>query len=269
MLPALPKCRLSDAWIVDAQVVGMDPAFDLALLKIPVTGLPAVRWAEKSPLVAGTILAAAAAPANPLGIGVVSVPRRDLPGPFPTIVRRPTIRPQPLWVVGKSTAEGYVVDISSANAGFLRGDIILSIAGKEIHSQKDAHDCVDGHQVGEQVAVRLIRDGKRMDLTLELVAEPLTNSKAYADFPTLFEHDIPLSLGQCGGPLVDLSGKAVGMTMYRGEYGCMAIPGDCVERLVPELMKPGRLAERWIKPPAATPENHGPSGRDQTAPEGR
>ena len=187
MLPDQPKCRLSDAWIVDAQVVGMDPAFDLALLKIPVTGLPAVRWAEKAPLVAGTILAAAGPPENPLGIGVVSVPRRDLPGPFPTHVRRPTIRPQPLWVQGRSTAEGYVVDICSENAGFLRGDILLSVAGREIHSKKDAHDCVDGHQVGEQVPVRLIRDGKRLDLTLELVAEPLTNSKAYADFPTLFE----------------------------------------------------------------------------------
>ena len=117
--------------------------------------------------------------------------------------------------------------------------------------------------------VRLIRDGKRLDLTLELVAEPMTNSKPYADFPTLFEHDIPLSLGQCGGPLIDLSGKAVGITMYRGTYGCMAIPGDCIERLLPELMKPGRLADRWIKPPAATAGNHGPSGREEIDPVGR
>jgi S1-C subfamily serine protease len=261
MLPAQPKCRLSDARIVDAQVVGMDPAFDLALLKIPVTGLPAVRWAERRPLAAGTILAAAGSPENPLGIGVVSVPRRDLAGPFPTHVRRPTIRPQPLWVLGRTTAEGYVVDKCSTNAGFLRGDIILSIAGKEILSKKDAHDCVDGHRAGERVPVRLIRDGKRLDLTLELVAEPMTNSKPYADFPTLFEHDIPLSLGQCGGPLIDLSGKAVGITMYRGTYGCMAIPGDRIVRLLPEMMKPGRLADRWIEPPAATAGNHGPSGQ--------
>jgi hypothetical protein len=224
---------------------------------------------REAPPVAGTILAAAGASENPLGIGVVSVPRRDLPGPFPTHVRRPTIRPQPLWVLGQTTAEGYVVDKCSANAGFLRGDIILSIAGKEIHSKKDAHDCVDGHQAGERVPVLLIRDGKQLDLTIELVAEPMTNSKPCADFPTLFEHDIPLSLRQCGGPLIDLSGKALGITMYRGMYGCMAIPGDCVERLLPELMKPGRLADRWIKPPAATAGNHGPSGRDKIDPVGR
>jgi S1-C subfamily serine protease len=266
MLPAQPQCRLSDGWIVDAQVVGMDSAFDLALLKIRVTGLPAVRWAEKPPLVRGTILAAVGTPENPLGIGVVSVPRRDLPGPFPTHVRRPTILPQPLWIAGQTTAGGYVVDMCSANAGFLRGDIILSIAGREIHSEKDAHDCVDGHQAGERLPVRLIRDGKRLDLSLELVAEPMTNAKPYADFPTLFEHDIPVSLGQCGGPLIDLNGKAVGITMYRGTYGCMAIPGDCVERLLPELMKPGRLGDRWIKPPAATVGNHGPSGRDKIDP---
>jgi hypothetical protein len=49
----------------------------------------------------------------------------------------------------------------------------------------------------------------------------------------------------------------------------MAIPADCVERLLPELMKPGRLADRWITPAVATADDHGPSGREQTARAGR
>jgi S1-C subfamily serine protease len=144
--------------------------------------------------------------------------------------------------------------------------VVLTIAGKEIHDEKDVYQCVNGHLPGERVTVRLIRDGQRRELTLELAAQPLIASKHYADFPTLFEHDMPLSLRQCGGPVVDLNGKAVGITMSRGQYGCMAIPSDCIQRLLPELMKSGNLADRWIKPPPATAGNHGPSGQAKMDP---
>jgi serine protease Do len=268
MLPAEPKCRLPDARVVAAQVVGMDPAFDLALLKVDVTDLSVVQWAERPPLAAGTILAAAGMSEAPLAIGVVSVPRRDLPGPFPTRVRRPTIQVRRPWVLGKTTAEGYLVDKAGEDTGFHHGDIIISIEGKYIKSIDDIYKCICSRVAGERVPVRLIRDGRWQDQTLELAAEPLTSSKPYADFPTLFEHDMPLSLSQCGGPVVDLDGKAVGITMYRGQYGCMAIPSDCVRRLLPGL-KSGGLADRWIKPPRAVAGIDRPSGQDKVDPAGR
>jgi S1-C subfamily serine protease len=52
ILPAQPRCRMPDARVVAAQVVGMDPAFDLALLKVPMAGLSAADWAEKFPAIA-------------------------------------------------------------------------------------------------------------------------------------------------------------------------------------------------------------------------
>ena len=100
-------------------------------------------------------------------------------------------------------------------------------------------------------------------MTLELRAVPLTESKPYADFPTLFEHDAPLLFSQCGGPLVDLDGDAVGITIYRGQYGCMAIPGDCVKRLLPMLKSDG-LADKWTKP-AFPPRRRGTSHRVGTS----
>jgi len=44
---------------------------------------------------------------------------------------------------------------------------------------------------------------------------------------------------QCGGPVVNLDGKVVGITVYRGKFGCLAIPGNCIERLLPELRTAG------------------------------
>ena len=47
------------------------------------------------------------------------------------------------------------------------------------------------------------------------------------DFPVVFEHDIPLTLDECGGPVIGLNGKAIGITIARvGQHGCMAIPAD-------------------------------------------
>ena len=89
MLPAEPRCRMPDARVVSAQLVGIDPAFDLALLKVPLMGLNVLESAQKSSAIAGTLVVSVGMSEIPLAIGVVSVPRRDLPGPFPTRVTRP------------------------------------------------------------------------------------------------------------------------------------------------------------------------------------
>ncbi len=204
MLPAEPRCRLSDEQVLAATVVGVNPAFDLALLKVQRTNLAPIRWAEKPPPVAGTILAAVGMSETPLAIGVVSVPRRDLPGPFPTRVsRRDARRP---WAIGKPTAQGYLVDSvysgEAYEAGIRSGDVLLTIAGRDIRNDEDLLNCVRGRVEGEQLSVGLLRDGQRRDLTLSLVAE----RKPFAGFPTFFEYDMPLAPDQCGGPVVDLRG---------------------------------------------------------------
>lgn len=247
-LPAEPRCQLSDAQVLAASVVGVSPAFDLALLKVQRTGLTPVTWAERTSPVAGTILAAVGMSGTPAAIGIVSVPRRDLPGPFPTRVsRRQARRP---GVIGKPTAQGYLVDAvhvgESHDAGIRPGDVIVSLAGRDIHSDEDLLDCVRGRVEGERVAVGLLRGGQRQDLILSLVAE----TKPFAGFPTFFEHDMPLAPDQCGGPVVDLAGGVVGITVCRSPYGCMAIPGDCIKQLLPVLKSRG-LSDEWIKPPPA------------------
>jgi serine protease Do len=260
-LPAEPRCRLADGRVVTAQVIGMDPAFDLALLSVPLTGLPMVKWAEKPPPVTGTILAAVGMSESPPAIGIVSVPQRHLSGPFPRRVTRPALLAESPGVLGKPMTEGYAVDgldDMATEAGVQVGDVILSIAGKKVHNYQDIYKSVDGRVATERVPVLLMRAGLRKELTLELRAVPLTESKPYADFPTLFEHDAPLLFSQCGGPLVDLDGDAVGITIYRGQYGCMAIPGDCVKRLLPMLKSEG-LADKWTKPAPAASEKHKPS----------
>src|SRR5262249_52254015 len=85
-LPLEPKGRLADGRVVAAEVVGMEPAFDVALLKLPATGLRPIEWVDKPTSAVGTLLAAPGFEDLPLAVRVVSAPRRDLPGPHPTRV---------------------------------------------------------------------------------------------------------------------------------------------------------------------------------------
>ena len=80
-LPGEPTCRLPDGKVVSARVVGVDPAFDLALLSVPATDLTPVQWADDFNPPVGTLLAAVGTEELPLAVGVVSVPRRDLDAP--------------------------------------------------------------------------------------------------------------------------------------------------------------------------------------------
>src|SRR5262249_51266601 len=71
-LPAEPKCRLPDGRVVAAEVAGIDPSFDVALLKVAAAGLFAVEWADKPAPVAGTFVAVPGQQEVPLAVGVVS-----------------------------------------------------------------------------------------------------------------------------------------------------------------------------------------------------
>src|SRR5262249_33204710 len=66
-------------------------------------------------------------------------------------------------------------------------------------------------------------------------------------FPNILQHDTVLAPADCGGPLVDLDGKAVGINIARaGRVESFAIPSDTVLALLPDL-KSGKLAPKGIE----------------------
>jgi hypothetical protein len=58
---------------------------------------------------------------------------------------------------------------------------------------------------------------------------------------------VPFYSCECGGPIVDLTGRAIGVTIARvGPHGGMVIQGDCVQKSLPDLQS-GRLAGNWAQ----------------------
>lgn len=249
-LPAAPMCRLPDGRVVGVRIVGVDPAFDLALLDVPSDGLRAPSWANSFRPQVGTLVAALGPEGLPIAVGAVSVPRRDLadaaPRSYCLPLRVPAAAPE---VFGKERpGQGYLLQLSKGlawSAGIRPGDILTSFDGKEVRRQADLTSASKAHLTGDLVPVRLNRDGKELELRL-----PLRSISAYGtnfvsdDFPTVFEHSIPVLVHECGGPVVDLNGKLLGVTIAKTGYGGIAIPGDCIQALLPGL-RSGESAGGW------------------------
>ena len=66
------------------------------------------------------------------------------------------------------------LDSPAGRAGFQRGDIILSIDGKEVNSVTDVRNAVAAHKVGDKVKVLCDRDGREetVEVTLEEMPQP-------------------------------------------------------------------------------------------------
>ncbi len=54
----------------------------------------------------------------------------------------------------------------------LLGDLIVSIDGHEVHNHDDLYRALDNHEIGEVVRVTVLRDGKRIELSVTL--QPVT-----------------------------------------------------------------------------------------------
>ena len=66
------------------------------------------------------------------------------------------------------------IDSPAGRAGFQRGDIILSIDGKDVNSVADVRNEVAAHKVGDKVKVRYDREGREetVEVTLEEMPQP-------------------------------------------------------------------------------------------------
>ncbi len=255
-LPDKPACRLPGGEVVAAEVVGVDPAFDLALLRVKAEGMRPVEWSAANPPI-GSLLVAPGPGGDALAAGVVSVARRDVKAPVPKSVIRLPRGPAVLPSVLGSPVEGrgYWVELvegATRDAGIRPGDVIVSIAGTPIREHSDLAAAVTGRRGRDRVPVALLREGKPLQVTLTLKAMggSLFNGRP-GDFPTVIEHDLPLTAEECGGPVVGLDGRAVGVTVARvNAHGCQAVPAEIVRRLLPDL-KAGKPLGGLAAPPLA------------------
>ena len=64
----------------------------------------------------------------------------------------------------------YITDVTSNSgadkAGILKGDILVSVAGKKVSAMKDLDDIKKSHHAGDTVNMAIMRDKKQLNLKL-------------------------------------------------------------------------------------------------------
>eukprot|EP00913_Durusdinium_trenchii_P028319 g26547.t1 len=256
------SCKLRDGRTVDAKLVGVSKNDDLALLHLQATGLSPIHLEKRADPKVGRWLATPGLNAVPVAVGVLSVPRRRIPGP------RPLLGVQ----IDRNSANGAIItavtpDSGAAKAGLKAGDVITWIAGVIVKNHASLSSAIRKHQPGDTLQLRIRRKQAEIKVRATLgafLSNPNSRgaiqnrmggslSNRRTGFPIALQHDTYLRPEECGGPIVDLKGNVVGINIARaGRTESYAIPIDRVIALLPEL-KSGKLAPPKLavtQPPA-------------------
>lgn len=231
-----------------ATVSGVHEDEDLAVLDVSISGatLTPVRWATEKPAL-GAFLAAPQPDGKPAAFGVVSVLERNL---------RETDQAF-LGVMGDIRYNGPGVRIETvtresgaAAAGLRRGDVILKVGEREISGLLELKNSLVGIAPGTRVQV-LARSGgeeKTFDVLLgnrpDLPSFPGDRLRAMErmggkisrvrdSFASAIQTDMRPQPDQIGGPVVNLDGGVVGITIARADRTrSFVMPAAAVEELL-------------------------------------
>lgn len=254
-----------------AKVIGVYEEEDLALLEFAGRPLPPVKW-SRAELPLGTFVASPQPDGRPAAFGVVSVPARNL---------RETDQAF-LGVLGDMEYKGAGTRIAqvtegtaAADAGLQVGDIILKIGDRAISGVLELRNAMTGLHPGDRVRVTFLRDnaeqsvdavlGNRPELPqfsgarIEAMERMGTEiSRVRSAFPSAIQSDMRPRPDQIGGPVVNLDGEVVGITLARADRTrSFFMPATSVEAM---------LAKPWKDPSAASVREMAPIARADRRP---
>jgi len=259
-----PACRVGTCTL-PARLVAKDEAWDLGLLKVEGQGLAPMAWAADADLAVGTWLVTPDAQGKPLALGMVGVGARRVPA-----------SPQ-MAFAGNHAAVGVALDPEkpaavvkavvkgspAAKAGLKVGDVIRSIDGRRVRRRAALQRAVRARKPGDTVTLGVRRgrgkaganrevsvtlgsmqdlanpEGNPAEATLGLLSTlgGMEPSERHTDFPQALTHDAALVAAQCGGPVLGLDGRAVGLTLARADRtACYAVPAKALVPVIERLL---------------------------------
>ena len=246
------KCQIGDEEF-EAEVIGIHGKTDLALLKIDAEALNVIRWSEKPANQVGNWVVSPKAQGGDTTVGVISTLKLRQIKPSRAFVGITMVEDKDgikiTSVVNRSPA-----DIS----GLLVQDVIFKFDGQPVKKIEEFKSILGQFDAGDRVTLDVIRFKEEIQVRVTLAEfEKLSPSSQRSnqqnsmgsklsrrrkDFPLALQHDSMLQSNTCGGPLLDISGEAVGINIARaGRVASYALPIETVLPII-ELLKTGELA---------------------------
>ncbi len=219
---------------------------DLALVRIQDAEGKPVRW-HVADLIPGTFVASADADGKPVAVGVVSASERSL-----------SEEHRGYFGVALGDAEegvrltNVVAGQPAAQAGLSQGDIVIAIDDESCDSPSQVIRLISSRSPGEVIRVQVRREGRVRDYRVTLASRAELELPGQADsdnvsnmgtalsgvrtgFPRALQHDSAIRPQDCGGPLVDLEGRVIGINIARASrVSSYAITAAVIQDLLAE-----------------------------------
>lgn len=246
--------KLRTGEVYDAKLVGYHRPTDLALIKVDATGLTPVTFATAPGTVGGWVASTGMA-AEPAAVGVLSAAARAI-DPRSMEGQTENMNKGYLGInfdeQGEEVKEVVVTDINSHSKAFGRlkvRDVLVEVAGQPIPNRHALLEKLDAYKPGDTVALKLRRGEEELTVKVTLVPRSVIDRGAFQNtlgnnqlsgrrtgFPAVLQHDGVIRPADCGGPLVDLDGKVLGVNIARaGRVETLALPAAVVTDILAEL----------------------------------
>lgn len=220
----------ADGEALPAKIVGVYADQDLALLEFEGESLTPAKFSRHEPEL-GSFMAAPRPDGQLAGFGVLSVRERSLRDSDKAF----------LGVVSDLRYEGPGVKIrqvseasGASKAGIQVGDIILELEDREISGLMELRNALLPVEPGDTITLKVNRDGKLKDIDVLLGSRPeMPNlegarlrqmaqmgteiSSVRDSFANVIQTDMSLQPNQVGGPVVNLDGEVIGISMARAD----------------------------------------------------
>ncbi len=233
----------------DVKMVAVDPSWDVALLKIPATGLVPVKLAAELPdPQRGTWVVANGATTRSRRmpqVGIIAASAREVAPAGGTVLGISLDEEG-----GKLTVTEVHEGSGAAEAGVRKGDRILAAGGEKTGDRKELAAVLEKFRVGDEVELTVQRKDTELSLKVKLAGrvdvfgEEMSRNDAMSGdfsarrsgFPRVIQHDVIANSSGMGGPLLDLEGRCLGMNIARANRcETYAIPAADLKSLLDRL----------------------------------
>lgn len=258
------ECQLIDGRRSEAKLVGIERKLDVAMLKVDWKELQPVDWGDEQSVDRGSWIITPGLDKSPIGIGVVSATSREIKR------ANGALGIQMREAVGGAGIENVIPKSPAEKAGLKPGDVVVRVGEKEVKNLNELRDTIFAYEPGDEVTLTVKRKDEQFEvkITLGNFQQMIQGERAEfqnslggelsqrrAGFPLVLQHDTVLRPQECGGPLVDIDGKVVGINIARaGRVETYALAASIVKAII-EDMKAGKYspeAPAETKPAEAT-----------------
>ena len=241
------KIFLQDGSDMKVRLVRDDHELDLLLLKVERQGMQAIEWGQSIAVQAGQWLCALTGSSREIRLGVLSARTRDIPDSGVVLG----------VLMGADEAEDGVLieevaeDSPAQLAGLQANDLVVSVDGKKVTSNRMLNQMVNARRAGDVVKLSYLREGSpgecevrlasRSRVMMNWAGEDFANggtSVRTDSFPEIIQHEIPLIPADMGSAVYNIEGQVVGLNIARvNRVTTFALPISVFREPI----------EKWIK----------------------